>query len=351
MVLSALWATPVGNLAGVGRHLLDVAGNGIPGVRLTFLAPPGDLAEALSSVGAAVIPADFGPDYGLRSSVRSLRHAVTRLRPHVVHTHLGYADIASALATAGLPVTLVSTEHGIAADDLVYHGTALRSRAMAAVHTARLRRFSGVIAVSDATRAAIIDKWRPRTRIDVIRNGVDRPPEPHQSAGLRIASLARLAPEKRIDKLLDAFALLARRHNDATLTIAGDGPLSDALRAKARPLGDRVRFLGHVPADDVLRASDVVVQLSTWENCSYALLDAMAYGLGVVATPVGGNTELLPLQCLVDAGDSASVAGAIERQALQRDTRPRLGDWPDVESMCARIARFYDAVQQGEVPH
>ena len=81
----------------------------------------------------------------------------------MVHSHLSYADL---VAAAAVPrrVALVTTEHGIAADDRVYHGSAAKSAVMARAHTLRLRRFDAVIAVSNATKRAMADKWHPRQR-------------------------------------------------------------------------------------------------------------------------------------------------------------------------------------------
>ena len=59
---TALWVVPVSNLAGVARHVLDVARVGVPGWRLVFLTPPGDLPDALRDLGAAVLVEPFGPE-------------------------------------------------------------------------------------------------------------------------------------------------------------------------------------------------------------------------------------------------------------------------------------------------
>ncbi len=75
---------------------------------------------------------------------------------------------------------------------------------------------------------------------------------------------------------------------------------------------------------------DVLAMMSVWENCSYALLDAVARGMGVVATPVGGNPEILPSRSLVGADDTAAVAETLADQGLNLDERPALNDWPSV---------------------
>ena len=341
---TALWVVPVSDLAGVARHVLDVARSGIPGWRLVFLTPPGLLPQRLREFGAEVHERPFGPDHGLRSSVTVLRDVVRQVQPAVVHSHLSYADIVAALA-APRGVRLVTTEHGIARDDVVYHRSSAKARVMAAAHTARMRRFDAAIAVSEATAAAMGDKWHARSGVVVIRNGVDGMPTPRPPAsGLRILSLARLSPEKHLPELVAAFAHLVRAHPEATLTIAGTGPEEAALRSQIEGLGlsGSVALPGFVEPTAAMAEHDVLAMLSVWENCSYALLDAAAAGLGVVASDVGGNPELLPKTSLVDAKDVTVVGGALAEQGLDLAARPGLADWTTVAAMCARIADVYD---------
>jgi glycosyltransferase involved in cell wall biosynthesis len=347
---TALWVVPVSDLAGVARHVLDVARTGLPGWRLSFLAPPGALPRRLRELGATVTEAPFGPDHGLRASVATLRDVVRRERPAVVHTHLSYADIVAALAVGRGP-RLVTTEHGIARDDVVYHRSSRKAHAMALVHTARLRRFDVAIAVSHATAAAMQEKWHPRVPVTVIHNGVDpvdrltaRP-----ATGLRVLSLARLAPEKRLPALVDGFAELLVAHPTARLTLAGTGPEEAALRAQVERLGlrDAVTMPGFVDPEAAMAEHDVLAMLSVWENCSSALLDAAVRGMGVVASDVGANPEILPDTSLVRAEDPAAVAAALARQGLDLDARPGLDSWPGVGEMCARIVTAYDAAGAG----
>lgn len=342
---TALWVIPVSDLAGVARHALDVARAGVPGWRLVFLAPPGDLPRELRAAGAAVLEEPFGPDHGFRSSVATLRRTVSRLRPRLVHTHLSYADVVAAAAVGRGPA-LVTTEHGIARDDLVYHRSAAKSRVMSGVHTARLRRYDAVVAVSEATAAAVREKWHPARPVAVVPNGVDPVPTTDRRPGLRVLSLARLAPEKRLDALVEAFAALARDRPDATLTLAGRGPEEAVLRRQVDRLGlaGCVTLPGHLDPTHAMAEHDVLAMLSVWENCPYALLDAANAGLGVVASRVGGNPEILPDRCLVEADDVPAVAAALERQGMDAAARPSLSGWPTVGDMCRRLAQVYDDV-------
>ncbi len=343
---TAVWAVPVSDLGGVARHLLDTVRAGIPGWDLVVLCPPGPLVEAVRAAGGTVRVEPFGPAHGLVRSTRSLRRAVASLRPAVVHSHLSYADIVAAAATPRR-VALVTTEHGIAADDRVYHGSSAKSRLMAAVHGLRLRRFDAVVAVSEATRRAMRAKWHPRQDVRVVLNGVDPLPHPAPAPGLRILSLARLAPEKRLADLVAAFALVSRDHPDARLTLAGSGALEADLRRQVADLGlgDRVSMPGHVDAAAALAGADVLALLSVWENCPYAVLDGLVHGAGCVAAAVGGIPEILPEECLVDPADHAAVAALLVEQGERLDSRPKVpGGWPTVADMTAAIGDVYAAV-------
>lgn len=347
---TALWIVPVPEIGGVARHVLDVAEVGLPGWRLVVLCPDGALAERLRDLGAAVLTGPLGPAAGLPRSVRTVRRVLRSLRPDLVHSHLAYADVVATLATLGAPTKLVSTEHGIADDDLVYHGSAWKSALKAFLHRQRLRRADLLLAVSQATQRAMQRKWRPRQPITVIPNGVDvaevvrrvgdRRGAPSGTGALRVLSLSRLSAEKRIPELLDAFAVVLRTRPEATLTVAGSGPDLAALQQRVTALGltDRVSFPGFVDAGTAMANADVVVQLSVWENCSYTLLDASAAGLGVVATPVGGNPEILPPESLVEAEDTAAVAAGI----IDASERPPVPfTWLSRAEMADRIVAAY----------
>lgn len=341
-----LWAAPVAEVGGVARHLLDVARAGIPGHRLVFAVPEGPLAGQLRAAGAAVVTGPIGAADGARTAVPALRRIVSALRPQIVHTHLAFADLAVSAATAGIDVRRVSTEHGIAADSRLYQRSAAAARVKARLHSARLRRTDHVIAVSESTRKQIQRQWGSGAPITVIRNGIDRPGSPvAPAAGLRILSLSRLAPEKRLDCVLRGFAELHRTHPEARLTLAGDGPERGACADLIASLGldDAVTMPGVVDSDSALAVHDVVVQLSAWENLSYTLLDAAARGLGIVATDVGGNAEITGGTGLIqDPSDAPAVAHVLQQQGLQPSERPALAETiPSVQGMVEQMSAVY----------
>lgn len=349
----ALWVVPVPDLGGVARHVLDVARTGLPGWRLVVLCPEGLLAERLRALGIPVIAAPFGPDKGFAVSVATLRANIKRLRPDVVHSHLAYADVVAAAAVIGLKTRLVTTEHGIAGDDAVYHGSKWKSRIKAVMHRVRLRQADTVIAVSEATRDAMLTKWKPRKQVTVIPNGVNDEEirrcvdeiryELATSSGLRILSLSRLAPEKGLATLLRAFALILKQHTGARLTVAGEGPERSYLEelAAALGIGEAVDFPGFVDPLAAMAGADVLVQLSVWENCSYTLLDAVAAGVGVVATDVGGNSEILHHEALVGENTPEAVARSILAQAVNQQSADHGRARIKVPEMAARICAAY----------
>ena len=350
----ALWYIPVPEIGGVARHTLDAVRAGIPGWRLVVLCPEGPLAEELRALGAAVLTGPVSPADGARTAIAEVRRVLSRLRPDVLHTHLAFADIAGAAAVAGLRsaagrrIRVVSTEHGIAGEAGFYQRSALAARGKALVHRARLHRTDRVIAVSESTAREIARQWGSGAPVTVIRNGVDVPDEtPAPRPGLRVLSLSRLSFEKGIDHLLRAFALVRVEHPEARLMVAGDGSEREALVRLAGELGlgESVTFPGHVDARAALAEHGVVVQLSGWENLSYTLLDAVAHGLGVVATDVGGNAEIVPARCLVDREDHAAVARAIVAQGTDLDARPQPGSSAEsLGEMTAAIMTVYAEV-------
>ena len=366
--LTVLWVVPVPDFGGVARHVLDVARTGIPGYRLVVCAPEGKLTGRLREHNVPVHAVPFGPSSGFRTSFVSLAHVIEREKPAIVHSHLAYADVIAAavvnslkmrrLANRSLTVpTLITTEHGIAGDDAVYHGTSWRSKLMEQVHRVRLWGTNAAIAVSRSTAEQMRRKWGAR-RVSIIYNGVDAPRlraavhkhrVPTEPDAPRILSLSRLSPEKGIDVLIEAFAQLRTVYPKAHLEIAGEGDLADTLAQQVRELhiSDAVTFSGFVDPLEAMGRSDMVVQLSLWENCSYTLLDAKAAGLKTVATNVGGNPEILAPNELVNRRQNAFCDSVLE--ALMRNCEASASSawtWVTNAEMTAQIAELYTQTQK-----
>lgn len=199
---------------------------------------------------------------------------------------------------------------------------------------------AALVVCSEFMRARLLALGAPAAKLALIPNGID--PEPiafHARAappGSRtLLSIGRLVPFKGLEHLLAALAQPALRGTDLRLQIVGDGPLREPLQAQAAALGlgDRVHFLGARSRDEVqalLAAADLYVAPAVidtegnTETQGVALLEAMASGLPVIASAVGGIAETLgdAAASLVPPGEPAALAEAIarwERGALVPD--------------------------------
>jgi glycosyltransferase involved in cell wall biosynthesis len=150
------------------------------------------------------------------------------------------------------------------------------------------------------------------------------------ASGPVVFCASRLVPIKNVALFVDAMAVVHRARPDASAVIAGDGPLERALKGRAEVLGlsDVIRFAGYLDQRELpqwYRAADVFVLSSDFDNSPNVVLEAMATGLPVVATNVGGVADYLDAPqggALVPKGDAASMATEI-LALLDNDGRRR----------------------------
>ncbi|MQA28678.1 MAG: glycosyltransferase [Luteitalea sp.] len=204
----------------------------------------------------------------------------------------------------------------------------------------------------------------PASRLHVLPNVVDplqfAPGGTRPGGPVRLLAAGRLGPEKRFDRLLTAVARArARTRRPLQLTIVGDGPERSRLEQQARQLGlmpDVVNFTGAVASSaPVYRDADMLVLTSAWEGTPNVILEAMASGLPVVATNVGGVAEVVDHEktgLLSPAGDDQTLCDAIVRLAddttlrltMGREARERILSRHTPEQLPRRLASIYEAV-------
>jgi glycosyltransferase involved in cell wall biosynthesis len=253
------------------------------------LGDRGVLADELEAQGWPVTTLEEPPGFRPGLVLRLARFFHCQ-RIDVVHTHntkpLLYAGPAARLAGVR---RLLHTRHG-------QRFQASRRHTALFQLTAQLA--DRVICVSrDSARLSVKEGIAPK-RVCAIWNGIDVARFHYTGPAKEgpAVMVGRLSPEKDVDNLLKATALVVRVEPEFRLEVAGDGPCLPALRKTAGDLGlgNHVRFLGQVrdiPA--LLARASLFVLPSLTEGISLTLLEAMARGLPVVTTRVGGNSEVV----------------------------------------------------------
>jgi glycosyltransferase involved in cell wall biosynthesis len=343
LIVSGIWPPDPGGPASHAPALAD------------FLAGRGHGIEVVTTAERQPAPQPYPVRWAHRTS--SLRHVRAALlvrtaarRADVVYatSMIRRAALGATLARRPLVVKLVSDEAFERAarsgrftgtlDQFQFTGGA-RTRFLRMTRTAALRRARHVFCPSAYLRKVAIGWGLDPARVSVLPNAAPDVPEMPSRDALRaelglegdvLAFAGRLGPQKSLGTALEALV----RAPEVALVVAGDGPERAVLERRAAELGvaGRVRFLGSVPRDRVLRlfrAADASVLPSAWENFPHTVVEALAVGCPVIATSVGGVPEVVhdgENGLLVPPRDAEALAAAIGRFFVEPDLRARLTD-------------------------
>lgn len=337
---------------GVGRHVREVAGLLAAGGRRPGTLPSPTPSDEVLVAGPAEVLAPLVPQRGLRTAVVDITdrprpgdvRAALRVRrlvagADVVHAHGLRAGALAVLALLGLDggtrPALVVTVH-----NLPVGGRGVRAVA-AALETIVARGADVVLGVS----GDLVDRMRARGAHDVERALVPAPRRPGGSVpsaatllslGLAqgerlVLTVGRLAPQKGLDLLCDAAALLARPRDGSDpvslrWVVVGDGPSGAAIQARVQEERLPVILAGRrEDVADLYAAADVVVSTATWEGQPLAVQEALAAGAAVVATDVGGTREVTgEAAVLVPPRSARALADAVRQVLTDDDRRARL---------------------------
>jgi L-malate glycosyltransferase len=273
----------------------------------------------------------FRPQLG-----RAIARAAAQHGARVVHCHHYSPFVYASIARLWAPhLKIVFTEHGRLSDAGPSPKRRTANRVLA--HAPRT-----VVTVSSELKQHLVAEGFPNDKVNVIYNGIDVGPLPEASARARvrqqlgvdertivIGTVARLDPVKDLQTLVRALGAPGA-DRPMTLLVIGDGPERAGIEAAAREAGvdSFVRFLGHRDdARDLLAGCDLYANSSISEGISLTILEAMAAGLPVVATRVGGTPEIVDTSCgrLVPARDPGSLAATLAELTADRSLRAALG--------------------------
>jgi teichuronic acid biosynthesis glycosyltransferase TuaC len=291
--------------------------------------------------------------------MRRLRREGARL----IDAHFAYPDGEAAIRLGrwlGLPVTVTlrGTEVPHSRDP------ALRPR-LARTLKAAARVFS----VSASLRRLALELGTPAEKTEVVGNGVDADvfqPVARAAARVRLGlpadakvliSVGGLVERKGMHRVVDCLPSLLGRHPELHYLVVGGASPEGDLRAELEAqvarldLGGRVHFLGEIPPEELkwpLSAADVFVLATRNEGWANVFLEAMACGLPVVTTDVGGNAEVVcrpELGAIVPFGDAAALQHALD-DALARDwDRTAILEYARANQWDRRVAQLLRAFE------
>jgi sugar transferase (PEP-CTERM/EpsH1 system associated) len=299
-------------------------------VRVVCLEEVGALGPAFEAIGVPVESLDVHGN-GIWRGLSSLTRRLRELRPDVLHTHNPSSHVFGAPAAwmVGVPAILY-TRHG------QHRQATWRARFGNQLAT---KLTDCVVAVSeDAAGVARLDDGVTDQKLEIIHNGIDLErfwPTTDRGNGARYRAVHVARLENAIKDqvtLLNAVKQVAVAEPLFHLEIVGDGPSRQELEALCEDLqiADHVTFRGS--RDDVrdcLARAGLFVLSSVTEGLSISILEAMATGLPVVATRVGGNPELVRHDTnglLVPARDPQALAKAILELVKEPEKAARMGN-------------------------
>ena len=336
-----------------GHHVAVAAILDAEGEAETFFPP---LERAGVPVHRIIVPPRAY--LGERRAVRSL---VRALSPHVVHSHGYRTDVVDGGVIRRLGIATVASAHGFSAGPW-------RNRVYEGLQRAALRRFDAVIAVSQPLGDMLRRAGVATERLHVVPNAFMQIVEPLERAPARacldlpadefvVGWVGRMVREKGLDVLIDAVAMLT----DLKLIVCaiGAGPERNTQESRARGLGlaDCIRWRGLVPeAARYFKAFDVYALSSRTEGVPISLFEAMASGVPIVASRVGGVPHVIAEEhaLLVDRQQPVRLADALRAvhddrpaaAARARLARRRLTSEFGTESWLARHDEVYAAARE-----
>jgi glycosyltransferase involved in cell wall biosynthesis len=335
--LSIVHIAAPGRVGGLERVVQALAaGHARQGHEVTVVSiiTPGDadhpFTRPIEEAGVRVHELEIPAKAFLRER-KLVRRLLTQIRPHVVHTHGYRPDVLHATTARKLAIPTVTTEHGsskLGGKTIVYEW----------LQRASFRRFQAVVAVSSPIAERLVTEGVPGSRVHLIPNGwaggvdfLDRSVA-RRNLGLPedclvVGYVGRLIPAKGPDVFVDAILRL----DDLPIcaAIIGEGTERARIEATVRTAGkkERIFLVGHVDnAAPLFKAFDLFVLSSRTEGTPITLFEALAAGVPVVVTSVGGVPDVVtPREALlVPPEDPEALASAIRRAfAAPTDTAER----------------------------
>ncbi|MEU1881541.1 glycosyltransferase [Streptosporangium sp. NPDC020072] len=355
-------------LAGRGHEVVVYTRRDAPGLPETVVMAPGVSVEHVSAGPARPIPKDDLPPH-MPAFAAHLARRWTAEPPDVAHAHFWMSGMATLTAAGEAGVPVVQTFHALGTVKRRWQGAADTSPPeRIATETDIGRRAAAIVATCSDEVTELRAMGIPDRKVTVVPCGVDlerfHPDGPAAPAGgrPRVLSIGRMVARKGVDTVIRAL----RRVPDAELVIVGGSPDDEEvgrlrLLVAGYGLAGRVRLVGSVSRGEVpalLRSADVLVTVPWYEPFGIVPVEAMACGVPVIASAVGGHLDTVagcgllvpprrPYALARALNDLLARQGLRERLAAAgvRRARERYG-WPRI---AAQTESVYQALISGRL--
>ena len=291
------------------------------------VVPGSGFGGVLRDAGVDVVELPMRMRHSLSVALH-LRRLIFKRRIRVVVGTGYFTNLLSRLGALKTGVSAVNIVHVVPGASAVDGGSRAALAARWVADRVTWWRAHAIVAVSQAVADGLLSQGQPRNRVRVIRNGIDATavrdaaaagsvPPGFPSGRPVVGTVARLERVKGIEYFVRAAAIVAGERSDATFAVAGTGTREAELRELSVAIGiaDRLHFVGYVSAvEPFMAALDLLVVPSLSEGFGLAAAEAMALARPVVATRVGGNTEVVAdgvTGLLVPPQDAKALAAAI----------------------------------------
>ncbi|HLX55438.1 MAG TPA: glycosyltransferase family 4 protein [Ktedonobacteraceae bacterium] len=350
--------------------------------RTLHLAPPVHFDQNRSFWQQLGQPYNYYRRYHCASNARELKHVIDATHPDILLiceiTGIGVISLLKALRELEIPIVFYLQSYLLLyARSPETKQSHLRARWLKKllIGSIPLLTYTSLVAVSDAVKQAYMQDGYDPDRIEVIYNGVDsrflKPLPIKTSQGKEDTELlyvGRLTTEKGVLIILKALDLLVNKQGrrNLHLNVFGDGDKSYISQLQSfirdKQLTEIVTFYGKVPQDELIEHydhSDIMLVSSIWQE-PFALVtaEAMARGLPVIASKVGGTAERITHDVnglLIEPGDERALASAITQllenpeklERLAQAARSTVQEHFTVEKCAQRMEQHLQQVIQG----
>ena len=221
-----------------------------------------------------------------------LRKIITEFNPDVIHTHL-YSLKYAFLASVGKSIPVIRTIHNIAEKELGKSDKKVSSVLFK-------MRYAIPVAISTRIKKTIVDSYNlPSNSIPVVQNGIplnqfEEKKEYNLHIPCKIVHVGRFQEQKNHICIIESARELI--NYNVKFLLIGDGELKETIEKKAQEyhIDDKIEFVGQTTdVNSYLKESDIFILPSKWEGLPISIIEAMAVGLPIIASDVGGVSDLI----------------------------------------------------------